>query len=323
MPNEKEREYKTLVTTIGKSKIAATIQGSGKVNITQAAVGDGGGSYYTPTADMTALMGEVWRGNIAGKWVNDEFANMVGVKVILPADVGGFTVREAALFDGNGDMIAICNMPDTEKAVLTTGAAGSLTIIMHIILTDADAVEFKIDPNLDAVTSDDVERMILQHRETASREIIIPTTGWNTGAEECEGEELYIDIAQEDITEEMVPIISILPGYTRIAKECGMSTVSRTVPGALRLYTEKAPTEEIRANLTLLNASFAVTDGGGAGEVYVLPIATATRLGGVKIGKNISVTADGTISSEAKLPDEDLATSKDVQTMLDEVFAKT
>lgn len=158
-----KREYKTLITAIGKAKIAAAVHGSGKVNITQAAVGDGNGNYYIPTADMTTLVNEVWRGDIAGKWINEQSSNMADVKVILPADVGGFTVREAALFDEYGDMIAICNIPDTEKAVITTGAAGTLTIIMHIVLTDVDVVEFTVDPHLDVVTAADVEAAIQRH----------------------------------------------------------------------------------------------------------------------------------------------------------------
>jgi len=160
MPNENEREYKTLVTTIGKNKIAFAVQGGGIVNITQAAVGNGGGTYYVPASDMTELRGEVWRGDIAGKWINASSANIVDVKVVLPADVGGFTVRETALFDDKGDMIAVCNVPDTEKAVLTNGTAGTLTIVMHIILTDVDVVEFKIDPRLDVMTEDEMKRIL-------------------------------------------------------------------------------------------------------------------------------------------------------------------
>lgn len=37
---------------------------------------------------------------------------------------------------------------------------------------------------------------------------------------------------------------------------------------------------------------------GGGGSEYVLPAATANRLGGVKIGKGVNVEADGTISSD-------------------------
>ena len=47
------RKYKTIVTDLGKEKIAsATIEGA-KVNMVTVVVGDGGGTYYIPTADMT------------------------------------------------------------------------------------------------------------------------------------------------------------------------------------------------------------------------------------------------------------------------------
>lgn len=39
------------------------------------------------------------------------------------------------------------------------------------------------------------------------------------------------------------------------------------------------------------------SSGGGGGGSYTLPTATASRLGGVKIGSGISVTNDGTISA--------------------------
>ncbi len=57
-----------------------------------------------------------------------------------------------------------------------------------------------------------------------------------------------------------------------------------------------------------------------------LPIATATRLGGVKIGSNINVTDDGTISADVdkEVIQESLekvaASASDMNEMLDEVF---
>lgn len=155
-----ERTYKTIATAAGKAKIAAAAEGGGKVNITQAAVGDGGGAYYVPTDDMTELKHEVWRGSIAAKWINEESPNIIDVKMIIPADAGGFTIREAGIFDEDGTMICVCNLPDTEKVIISTGAAGTLTLVMHLIITDADHVEFFIDPLLDIVNAEDVERMI-------------------------------------------------------------------------------------------------------------------------------------------------------------------
>lgn len=62
---------------------------------------------------------------------------------------------------------------------------------------------------------------------------------------------------------------------------------------------------ELPSNATMLfvyaNGSWIgsyVGTGGGSGEGYTLPPASATTLGGVKIGSGISVTADGVISAE-------------------------
>ena len=94
--------------------------------------------------------------------------------------------------------------------------------------------------------------------------------------------------------------------------------------GKIRLYAEKAPTAEIQACLLLLNASNGVAGGGGTtggGGSYTLPAATATQLGGVKIGENVSVTPDGTISVDGdELLDDIAASDEDVQEMLDDTF---
>ena len=88
---KQDRKYKTLVTDIGKEKMTNAILNGKKVNVVMAAVGDGGGSYYLPTADMTALVHEVWRGAIASKEINSKSSNMVDVKFVLPGTVGGYT----------------------------------------------------------------------------------------------------------------------------------------------------------------------------------------------------------------------------------------
>ncbi len=322
MANETVRKYKTIVSAIGKQKIAnATLNGT-KVNITQAAVGDGGGAYYLPHADMTALVAEKWRGDIAGKWINEQYENMIDVKIVLPTEVGGFTVREAALYDEDGDLIVICNMPDTEKVTIVTGSAGQLTILIHIVLTDADTVEIKIDPRLDVVTAEDVERMIRQHQDACRRDLLIPKDGWMSGAEEAP-DKLYMDIEQADVTERMLPCLTVLPQSLHAANACGMLPICRTLPGIVRLYADRQPETEIYAVLTLSQASSGSASGVVGGD-YVLPTATATRLGGVKIGDGVSVKEDGRISVDAPgILADTVASDGDAEAMLDDVFNGT
>lgn len=157
------RRYKTLVTDKGNAKIALAVLHGEKINVTTAVVGDGGGAYYSPTPDMTVLKHEVWRGDIANKEINAASANMVDVKIVLDGSVGGFTVREIGLLDADGDLIAICNTPDTEKAVILDGIAATLTLIMHVVFTNVDAVEFRVDPSVDNISAAEMEAAIEKH----------------------------------------------------------------------------------------------------------------------------------------------------------------
>lgn len=179
------RKYKTVVTDLGKEKIAAAALEGWKVNIVAAVVGDGDGGYYIPTPDQTELRGEKWRGDIAMKRINRDSPNIIDIKVVVPRDVGGFTVREMGVLDDQGNLIAVCNTPDTEKAVILEGIAATLTLTMHIILADAAVLEFKIDPTQDPVPYEEFLELQAAHekllREIMQGEVTTPLAT-NTGA---------------------------------------------------------------------------------------------------------------------------------------------
>lgn len=160
--------YKTTVTNAGAAIIADRILNGTSLVIAQAAVGDGGGAYYQPTVDQTALVNEYWRGEIASAKINAQNANMLDVKVVIPDDVGGFTVREVGIFDSDGTLIAVCNTPDTEKVALSGGVSGKLTMIMHITVADASVVEFVINPSLDSISQEELDAAISAHNSDST-----------------------------------------------------------------------------------------------------------------------------------------------------------
>ena len=86
--------------------------------------------------------------------------------------------------------------------------------------------------------------------------------------------------------------------------------------GTLRLYAKSAPTADMVATLTLLCAASGTVSGGTTtgGGSYSLPAATATRLGGVKVGDGLNVGPDGTLSVNPNkvMTDEDLADEGEV-----------
>lgn len=300
-----ERTYKTLVTDIGKAKMALAALNGEKVNITEAAAGDGGGSYCTPTAAQTKLVSEVWRGEIANKSINAESANMVDVKVSLPSDVGGWTVREIGLFDSAGDLIVIANTPDTEKALITTGAAASLDLILHVVFTDVDTVTFTVNQNLDQVTAADVQKMIEEHNEDPNAhggignvvltDITIPVSGW-----EPDGDEFFNDVVVEDATEELYPSVTIYRESLAAAKAAGLCPTVQITEGAIRFWSEKVPAEDLSATVALFYQSGAAVSSGS------IPVATSSTLGGVKIqdGSGLTIDSDGNLSLDAATTEE-------------------
>ena len=158
-----EQLYCTVVTDVGSAKIAQAIQSGDPYMIVNAAVGDGGGAYYMPTPAQTELRREVWRGQIAACEIDQNSPNMLNVKFIIPPDVGGWTVREACLLDIDGGMLAVCNLPDTQKAVYSVGTTGKLTIVMHIVVTDAGVLQFEIHPELESVSREEMNTAIAMH----------------------------------------------------------------------------------------------------------------------------------------------------------------
>lgn len=162
------QQYFTLLTTIGIAKIANAVATGTKLNITQFAVGDGNGASYTPTESMTALRREVYRANEPIVAIDDLDPNQIIVTAIIPAAVGGWFVREGAIFDGDGDMIAVGNYPESYKPVPESGSAKDMELKMIILVTNSATVNISINPNVIIATLADVQNKIIQHNTSGS-----------------------------------------------------------------------------------------------------------------------------------------------------------
>lgn len=150
-------KYGSIVTAKGKEKITKAILEGKKVNITEFAAGDGGGQYYQPTEIQTALNGEKWRGAVQECKVNHESPNLIEIIAVIPPNEGGFTIREIGAFDDEGNLIVIANTPDTEKVIITTGAAGEVKLVIYMEISNAEVIELKVDPFTVSATKADLE----------------------------------------------------------------------------------------------------------------------------------------------------------------------
>ncbi|WMM24037.1 phage tail protein [Tissierella sp. MB52-C2] len=157
-------QFYTILTKIGKAKIANASALGNKVNFTHFALGDGNGDYYNPTESQTELRKEVWRGNIGQIVVDENNPSWIVLETIIPADVGGFTIREAGVFDSEGNLLAIGKYPETYKPQVQDGSAKDLYIRMILEVANTSVVNLKVDPSIILATKKDVD--ILSNRIT-------------------------------------------------------------------------------------------------------------------------------------------------------------
>lgn len=146
--------------------------------------------------------------------------------------------------------------------------------------------------------------------------------GWEAAQpQEQEGYEYRVNVSVPEANETLTPAVVLYGEALSAAREAGLCPTVQSLSGLLRFWSRQPPARELTATLVLTPGG--AKDGGGASGGYFLPVATKTRLGGVKIGENIDVTDDGTISAAGgTVSDEDMATDTEVGEMLDEVFSE-
>ncbi|WP_283591347.1 phage tail protein [Clostridium butanoliproducens] len=167
-------QFYTILTSIGKAKIAnASVLGT-KINLATLAVGDGGGKYYNPTENQETLVNEVWRGNVGAVATDSENSNWIVIETMIAGNVGGFFIREVGVFDDEGNLIAIGKYPETYKPIVSDGATKDLTIRIILEVSNASNVTLKIDPTIIMATKKDIETL-----DNKIKNIKIPVTKVN------------------------------------------------------------------------------------------------------------------------------------------------
>jgi hypothetical protein len=158
--------FKSVVTTLGQSRIAAAIAAGTDINITQLAVGDGNGKATTPVATQTKLVKEVYRTPLNSLKLDPTHGNWVIAEAVLSASVGGFWMREMGLFADDGTLIAVCNMADTYKPTLAEGSGRTQTLRMVIAVSNTEAISLLIDDSVIMATEQYVNDLLAAHEKS-------------------------------------------------------------------------------------------------------------------------------------------------------------
>ncbi|HDS2738332.1 TPA: phage tail protein [Klebsiella pneumoniae] len=147
--------FKSVITVAGREKIAEAIVNGDKVIFSQMSVGDGGGSATEPNDEQTTLVNERFRTQLNSLKLSDT-DNIIVAEMIIPPETGGFTIREAALFDDDGVCMAVANVPETYKPALAEGSGRFTILRIWLAVSSTEAVELIVDPGIVLATVEDV-----------------------------------------------------------------------------------------------------------------------------------------------------------------------
>jgi len=138
----------SLPTDIGAAKLSYALSTNGSVNIVGMAIGDGAGSLVSPESDWESLTNEVYRAQLNRLYQHEENPQWLVAELVLPAEVGGWTIRELMLYDDEGNALFVGNHAEQYKPAQSQGSDETKTIRMVILVSDTSVVQLKTDPSV-------------------------------------------------------------------------------------------------------------------------------------------------------------------------------
>ena len=137
--------FYSIITNTGVEIINNTLAEGKKLDLAFIGVGDGNGDYYEPSGNQTELLNEKYRVSIS------EVTNLTA-KGLIPADVGGFYIREVGLFDKYNNLILIAKQPETYKPLASEGSTKEMWIKVIVNAISSEALQLKVDTSLQYAT---------------------------------------------------------------------------------------------------------------------------------------------------------------------------
>jgi phage-related tail fiber protein len=139
--------YFAILTDLGLIRLAEAQYLGVPLVFVDMAIGDGSGAPIVPLSSMTELVNERARVAVNGVEISPDAPSTVRVEGLFPSGgPGGFTIREAGLFNAANEMIAIASYPPIYKPTPAEGATVDEYIRILIEYAAVTAIALTVDP---------------------------------------------------------------------------------------------------------------------------------------------------------------------------------
>ena len=145
---DQNSQFFAILTAVGEAKQANADALGSAWQITQLGVGDANGTEPIPDREQTALINERRRAPLNQLSVDPQNAAIIIAEQVIPAEVGGWWIREIGLYDADNDLVAIANCAPSFKPLLSQGSGRTQVVRMNLIVSSSANVQLKIDPSV-------------------------------------------------------------------------------------------------------------------------------------------------------------------------------
>lgn len=297
-------EYAFKPTTRGRALIAACMALEAPLKLTRAAVGSGRVAEDVNLADIHQLLQYEAEGAF-GERRHEDNRLYLTVQYCNRSNPEGrtFLLSEFIVYAQDpvtgeeGDLL-YATLGDYVQSVPPYSPSFPAAIWnFPLTLVISDEINVVVDAPAGLVTYDDMAAA-LSCMAVRRLDLTIPAAGWTV--DEAGQYPCHLEVPVENVTESVIPDLTVLPESTAAAADCGLAPFAETASGALRVWAERVPEEDLKASLTLLRdaSGLCLADG------TLLPPATEDRIGGVRVGSGLSVDERGTLSVNQVSEDE-------------------
>ncbi len=155
-------QFFAILTNVGMAKQANADALGIPWKFTDMGVGDANNTDPIPSATQTHLINEWRRRPLNQVRVDPVNPAVIIAEQIIPADEGGHWIREIALYDADGDMVAVANCAPSFKPVLSQGSGRTQVVRMNFIVSSTGNITLKIDPAVVLATREYVDLRIME-----------------------------------------------------------------------------------------------------------------------------------------------------------------
>ncbi len=259
-------QYRLIFTNVGLSKKQNAELNNDYIQITKFAVGSGVITNLLPT--MTGLIKEEYRADIN----NVDTKNGTTIfDLIIPSNIGGFWIKEVALFDIDGDCICIGTVPITYKVNQDEGSSKAVHIKVSTTSTNTENIVFNTDDSLVYATVSYVNSRLEE------KENVIQDGGLNIKKLDIDGAtDIGADLVDADL-------IVVDDGANGTNRKSAVSRIWTYISGKLTGAISSVTTSNLTASRTL------VSDAQGKIKVSVITVEELEYLKGAKSSLQVQI----------------------------------